>query len=121
MTVTTIISSLIYAFINGWKLTLLVLAFIPFIAIAAGLQMKVFVGDDKHKDEMLESGKVNNKKCEIFCFALLGHALPFSALPCHALPCLTLLSSALPFPTHPFSDKVLTMLFPFCQHFCRLL
>jgi ABC-type bacteriocin/lantibiotic exporter with double-glycine peptidase domain len=58
MTLTTIIASLIYSFLNGWKLTLLVLAFIPFIAIAGALQVKTLTGDTSNKDELLESGKV---------------------------------------------------------------
>ncbi|KAK3736374.1 hypothetical protein QZH41_006151 [Actinostola sp. cb2023] len=58
MTLTTIIASLVYAFINGWLLTFVVLAFVPFIVLAGVAQMKTFTGDHKENADVIEAGKV---------------------------------------------------------------
>ena len=61
MSVSTIIACTVYAFINGWKLSLVVLAFIPLLVIASTIQMRVFAGgkvSDHGEDELAQSGKV---------------------------------------------------------------
>ncbi|EDO49737.1 predicted protein [Nematostella vectensis] len=54
----TVVASAIYAFYNGWKLSLVVCAFIPFIVLAGALHMKAFTGDHGGKDDYIESGKI---------------------------------------------------------------
>ena len=50
-----------YALYNGWKLSLVVLSFIPFLILAGAIQMKVFTGrgiSNDGEDELVQSGKV---------------------------------------------------------------
>lgn len=58
----TAVACTVYAFYNGWKLTLVVLSFIPFLIIANAIQMKVIYvsgkGSKDGEDEKLQSGKV---------------------------------------------------------------
>lgn len=58
----TIVAALVIAFVYGWKLALLVLAFLP-IMIAAGIvQGRVVGGSAKsEKSTLLEAGKVGYK------------------------------------------------------------
>ncbi|PFX21918.1 Multidrug resistance protein 1 [Stylophora pistillata] len=58
----TAVACTVYAFYNGWKLTLVVLSFIPFLIIANAIQMKVLYASGKGskdgEDEKLQSGKI---------------------------------------------------------------
>lgn len=58
----TAVACTVYAFYNGWKLTLVVLSFIPFLIIANAIHMKVIYASGKGSkdgaDEKLQSGKV---------------------------------------------------------------
>lgn len=58
----TAVACTVYAFYNGWKLTLVVLSFIPFLIIANAIQMKVIYASGKGskdgEDEKLQSSKV---------------------------------------------------------------
>lgn len=58
--VITAIGSLILAFYSGWKLALLVLAFIPFILIGSMLEMRLYFGSGDREDAINseEAGKV---------------------------------------------------------------
>ena len=61
MSLSTVIACTVYAFINGWKLSLVVLSVIPLLVIAATIQMRVFTGgkvSDHGEDELVQSGKV---------------------------------------------------------------
>ena len=61
MSLSTVIACTVYAFINGWKLSLVVLAFIPLLVIASTIQMRVFAGgkvSNDGEDELVQSGKV---------------------------------------------------------------
>lgn len=61
MSLSTVIACTVYAFINGWKLSLVVLAFIPLLVIASAIQMRVFAGgkvSDHGEDELVQAGKV---------------------------------------------------------------
>ena len=62
MSITTIVACLVYAFINSWKLTLVVLAIIPFLVVASAIQMKFFAGgaaSGLEEDDIVQSGKVS--------------------------------------------------------------
>ena len=62
MTLSTIITCLVYAFYNGWKLSFVLLAFIPFLVIASAVQMKTFTGNshaEEDEDGLVQSGKVS--------------------------------------------------------------
>ena len=53
---------MIIAFIYGWKLTLVILCFVPFLAIAGFLQVKMLTGAAGKNQEALElAGKVLNE------------------------------------------------------------
>ena len=63
ISLTTVIGGLVYAFVHDWRLTLVVLAFVPFMILAAAMQMKIFTGQGaesgaKGDEAQLESGKV---------------------------------------------------------------
>jgi len=61
MSISTIVACLVYAFINGWKLSLVVLSFIPILVVASAIQMKVFAGgavSNDGEDDLIQSGKV---------------------------------------------------------------
>ena len=61
MSLSTVIACTVYAFINGWKLSLVVLSAIPLLIVAATIQMRVFAGgkvSDDGEDELVQSGKV---------------------------------------------------------------
>ena len=58
---TTAVACTVYALYNGWKLSLVVLSFIPFLIFASAIRMKLFTGhgtSDEGEDEILQSGKV---------------------------------------------------------------
>lgn len=61
--VATGVACTVYALYNGWKLSLVVLSFIPFLVIAGAIHMKVaFMGQGTSKDgqdEIVQSGKVS--------------------------------------------------------------
>jgi len=51
----------VYALYNGWKLSLVVFSFIPFLIFASAIQMKLFTGlgiSNDGEDEIVQSGKV---------------------------------------------------------------
>ena len=50
----TLITGMIISFINGWQLTLVILALLPMIALAGALQMKVLQGSTQKTKEALE-------------------------------------------------------------------
>ena len=61
MALSTVVACLVYAFYNGWKLALVVLAIIPFLVVASAIQMKVFAGGSvagDGEDDLIKSGKV---------------------------------------------------------------
>ncbi|XP_068702225.1 ATP-dependent translocase ABCB1-like [Montipora foliosa] len=61
MSITTIVACLVFAFINSWKLTLVVLAIIPFLVVASAIQMKFFAGGAASglgEDDIVQSGKI---------------------------------------------------------------
>lgn len=62
--VATGVACTVYALYNGWKLSLVVLSFIPFLIIAGAIQMKVaFIGRGTSKDgedDIVQSGKVRH-------------------------------------------------------------
>lgn len=63
MSFSTAIACLVYAFINGWKLTLVVLAFIPILVFTSAIQMRVFAGGkvtSDGEDDFAQSGKVRS-------------------------------------------------------------
>ena len=65
MTISSIGTGIIIGFIYSWKLTLGILAFVPFILAAGVLQMKMLGGYTKEGNEALESaGKVCLCMCE---------------------------------------------------------
>lgn len=50
---------LILAFVFGWKLTLVILAFVPVVMIGGAFQVKVLTGfTAASKEGLLEAGKV---------------------------------------------------------------
>ncbi|KAK6172116.1 hypothetical protein SNE40_018066 [Patella caerulea] len=57
--VAAMLTAIIIAFIYGWKLTLVILAFVPFIMLAGAIQMKVLAGvAGKNKEALEGAGKV---------------------------------------------------------------
>ena len=59
--VTTAVACTVYALYNGWKLSLVVLSFIPFLIFASAIRMKLFTGlgnSNDGGDEIVQSGKV---------------------------------------------------------------
>lgn len=61
---TTAVACTVYALYNGWKLSLVVLSFIPFLIFASAIQMKLFTAQGVSKDsedEIVQSGKVRPK------------------------------------------------------------
>lgn len=61
MALSTVVACLVYAFYNGWKLALVVLAIIPFLVVASAIQMKVFAGGSvagDGEDDLIKSGKI---------------------------------------------------------------
>ena len=80
MSLSTTVACLVYAFINGWKLTLVVLAIIPFLIIAAAIQMKFFAGGGGAgigDDALVQSGKVSI--CQGIAFQELSQPITDSA------------------------------------------
>ena len=57
--ISTAIACATFALYYGWKLTLLVFAFLPFLILASGLRMKGYTGGSNKKDDLLESGAVS--------------------------------------------------------------
>jgi ABC-type bacteriocin/lantibiotic exporter with double-glycine peptidase domain len=52
-------TALVISFVFGWKLTLLILAFIPFIAVGGFVEMKIMAGvSNRDKEAVEEAGKV---------------------------------------------------------------
>ena len=67
MSLSTAIACTVFAFFHGWKLTLVVLSFVPFLAAANAIKTKVVLGtkiSGKGEDTDLQSGKV--KKAALF-------------------------------------------------------
>ena len=53
---------IVLAFIYAWAITLLILAFIPFIIISGALQMKMLSGfSGKEKNALEEAGKLTSE------------------------------------------------------------
>lgn len=54
---------LILAFIYGWKMSLVILAFVPFIMLAGAAETKLMIGfSAESKKRLLEGGKVSVTK-----------------------------------------------------------
>ena len=52
-------TALVISFIFGWKLTLVILAFVPFVAVGGFVEMKIMAGvSNKDKEAVEEAGKV---------------------------------------------------------------
>ena len=69
----TITSSLVLAFFYGWKLTLVILAFLPVMVLAGKVYVKAIGGSAKSEaSSVLEAGKVRIglRPCSHFCSAL---------------------------------------------------
>lgn len=63
MSISTFVACTVYAFYNSWKLTLVILAFIPILVVASTIQMKVFAGSsvsDDSEDDLIQSGKARS-------------------------------------------------------------
>ena len=59
MSLSSLLTGITIAFIYGWKLTLVILCFVPALAIAGALQMKMLTGAAGKNREALEiAGKV---------------------------------------------------------------
>ncbi|KAK3589575.1 hypothetical protein CHS0354_043029 [Potamilus streckersoni] len=57
--VASIVTGVVIAFVYGWKMSLVLLGFLPFIAIAGALQMKILSGvAGKNKEALEGAGKV---------------------------------------------------------------
>lgn len=57
--VVSMVTALIIAFIYGWKLALVILACVPFIAISGAIQMQIFMGGAKaNKDAADKAAEV---------------------------------------------------------------
>ena len=52
---------LVLAFYSGWKLALVVLAFLPFIVVGSALEMKMYFGDVTNTMGSEECGKVRRR------------------------------------------------------------
>ena len=60
MSICSLLTGVIIAFIYGWKLTLVILCFVPALAVAGALQMKMLTGAAGKNREALEvAGKVS--------------------------------------------------------------
>jgi len=62
MSISTAVACTVFAFFHGWKLTLVVLSFVPFLIVANAIKMKVIVGTSISgggEDPHLKSGKVS--------------------------------------------------------------
>jgi len=58
---TTAVACTVYALYNGWKLSLVVMSFIPFLIFASAIQIKLFTGlgiSNDGEDEVVQSGKI---------------------------------------------------------------
>lgn len=54
---------LVLAFVYGWAITLIILAFVPFLIIGGVFQTKMMVGfANKDKKNLEEAGKVSSKR-----------------------------------------------------------
>lgn len=59
MSLTSIVAGLVIGFIYSWKLTLLIIAFLPLLMIGGFLQMKMLTGAaGKNKKALESAGKV---------------------------------------------------------------
>ncbi|XP_053373066.1 ATP-dependent translocase ABCB1-like isoform X2 [Mercenaria mercenaria] len=59
MSITSIVAGLVIGFIYSWKLTLLIIAFLPFLMIGGALQMKMLQGAaGKNKEALETAGKI---------------------------------------------------------------
>ena len=57
--VVAMVTALVIAFVYGWKLALVILACVPFIAISGAIQMRVFMGGaKKNKDAADKAAEV---------------------------------------------------------------
>jgi ABC-type multidrug transport system fused ATPase/permease subunit len=71
---TLLIAALIIAFVYSWKLTLVILAFIPFVVIGGAFQQRVLVGQaGKNQKELEQAGQVAFETIDNFrTVAMLG-------------------------------------------------
>ena len=69
-------TGLIIAFIHSWAITMVVLAFLPFMIMAGIFQTKVMTGfANKDKNVMEEAGRVSKKIKKNFGFIYLRYLL----------------------------------------------
>ena len=61
--IVTAVGCLALAFVSGWKLALLVCAFVPFIIFGAVMQMKMYFGNSADGINSEEAGKVRLLEC----------------------------------------------------------
>ena len=79
MSVSSILTGIIISFIYSWKLTLLILAFFPFIVIGGAIQMQILNGAaGKNKEALEAAGKVGATTSSL--------ALPLQSIVCIFLP-----------------------------------
>ncbi|XP_054846913.1 ATP-binding cassette sub-family B member 5 [Eublepharis macularius] len=65
MTIFTLLAAIIIAFIHGWQLTLLILACVPFVAIANAIRVRTMAGHaSKDQKALEEAGRISTEAVE---------------------------------------------------------
>nr|XP_056713062.1 ATP-binding cassette sub-family B member 5 [Euleptes europaea] len=65
MTISTLLAAIIIAFVHGWQLTLLILACIPFVAIANAIRFRSMTGHaSKDQKALEEAGRISTETVE---------------------------------------------------------
>ena len=72
MSLSSILAGLIIAFVYSWKMTLVILGFVPFLVAGGFLQMTMLQGAaGKNKEALEAAGKVNFMCCFSFLLVIL--------------------------------------------------
>lgn len=70
--------AVLMSFYFSWKLTLLILCFLPFIALSGGFQAKMLTGFAKEDKQAMEAaGRVRYYRLVLYNFTKLYFHLPF--------------------------------------------